>query len=73
MANTIRKNTDAATRGGAARSSAGRLIISPVAHLQSLQRMGISTEAPVNVGDFSEGQKRFLEYHRNSVLLMAAT
>jgi putative restriction endonuclease len=50
----------------------GRLIISPVAHLPSLQRMGVVTDEPVNVGKFSEGQRRFLDYHRQSVLLMAA-
>lgn len=49
----------------------GRLIVSPVAHLPSLQKMGVVTDEPVNVGVFSEGQKRFLDYHRNSVLLMA--
>jgi putative restriction endonuclease len=49
----------------------GRLIISPVAHLPSLRKIGVTTDEPVNVGAFSEGQKRFLDYHRNSVLLMA--
>ena len=47
----------------------GKLIISPVAHLQSLKRMGIETERTVNVGGFSTGQKQFLEFHRNSVFL----
>jgi putative restriction endonuclease len=50
----------------------GRLIISPVAHLPSLRNMGVMTDEPVKVGAFSEGQRRFLDYHRNSVLLMAA-
>ena len=50
----------------------GRLIISPVADVCSLQRMGVTTASPVNVGRFSEGQRHFLEYHRESVLLMAA-
>lgn len=49
----------------------GRLIISPVAHLPSLRKMGVTTDEPLNVGAFSEGQRRFLDYHRNSVLLMA--
>jgi hypothetical protein len=39
----------------------GRLIISPVAHLPSLQKMGIATDELVNVGPFSEGQRRFLD------------
>jgi hypothetical protein len=48
----------------------GTLIISPVAHRPSLQRMGIQVERVVNVGTFSEGQRHFLDFHRNSVLLM---
>lgn len=49
----------------------GRLIISPVAHSLSLQRMGIDTTAPVNVGAFTIGQKQFLDFHRNAVLLQS--
>ena len=40
----------------------GTLIISPVAHRPSLQRMGIDTETIVNVGGFSSGQKQFLDF-----------
>ena len=47
----------------------GRLIISPVAHHASLQRMGIDTTKVINVGSFTSGQKRFLDFHRNDVLL----
>lgn len=49
----------------------GTLIISPVAHRPSLQRMGIDTVNVVNVGGFTSGQKRFLDFHRNSVLLQS--
>jgi putative restriction endonuclease len=49
----------------------GNLIISPIADSTSLQRMGISTERAINVGAFSEGQRRFLEYHRDNVLRVA--
>jgi hypothetical protein len=49
----------------------GRLIISPVAHRPSLQLMGIDTENLVNVGGFTSGQKQFLDFHRNAVLLRA--
>jgi putative restriction endonuclease len=49
----------------------GDLIISPVAHRLSLQRMGIDTTRLVNVGDFTSGQKQFLEFHRSSVLLQS--
>ena len=48
----------------------GELLVSPVAHSISLHRMGIPTERN-SVGVFSEGQKRYLEYHRNSVFLEA--
>lgn len=49
----------------------GRLIVSPVAHHPSLNRMGVETDRIVNVGPFSEGQRTFLDYHRNTVLLRA--
>jgi putative restriction endonuclease len=49
----------------------GGLIISPVAHRPSLQRMGIDTTKLVNVGGFTSGQRAFLDFHRNSVLLQS--
>ena len=49
----------------------GRLIISPVAHRPSLERMGIDTANPLNVGGFTSGQRAFLDFHRNGVLLQA--
>lgn len=56
-------------RGFIGFENSGELIISPVAHKPSLQRMGIATEHMVNVGAFTEGQKHFLDFHRTSVLL----
>jgi len=50
----------------------GSLIVSPVVHQPSLQRMGITTTGPVNVGTFTTGQQRFLEFHRDMVLLKSA-
>ena len=50
----------------------GKLIISPVAHRPSLQRMGIDTTKVINVGSFSRGQKDFLDFHRSAVLLQSA-
>jgi putative restriction endonuclease len=50
----------------------GTLIISPVAHRSSLERMGIETSALVNVGGFTAGQREFLGFHRDKVLLRAA-
>jgi putative restriction endonuclease len=49
----------------------GKLIISPVAHKPSLKRMGIEISKIVNVGGFTSGQKPFLEFHRNAVLLQS--
>jgi len=33
--------------------------------------MGIAVDTTVNVGTFSEGQKRYLEFHRENVFLEA--
>ncbi len=49
----------------------GSLIISPVAHRPSLQRMGIDVSQAISVGAFTSGQKQFLDFHRNSVLLQS--
>ena len=58
-------------RGFIGFEDSGRLIISPVADRPALKRMGVDGTSPINVGDFTEGQKRYLDYHRSSVLLMA--
>jgi predicted restriction endonuclease len=47
----------------------GDLIISPVTHKDSLLRLGLDADQKKNVGRFSEGQQRYLEFHRDSVLL----
>jgi putative restriction endonuclease len=49
----------------------GRLLISPVADLESLARMRIPLDEPLNVGPFTAGQRQYLEYHRDSVFLSA--
>jgi hypothetical protein len=59
-------------RGFIGFENSGNLIISPVAHKSSLQKMGVETERKVNVGIFTEGQRQFLEFHRKTVLLRAA-
>jgi putative restriction endonuclease len=51
--------------------NSGELIVSPVAYKPSLEQMGVATDRVVNVGSFTEGQKHFLEYHRDAVLLRA--
>jgi predicted restriction endonuclease len=49
----------------------GRLIVSPVADQKSLTRMGVDPVNGVNVGAFSQGQRRYLNFHRENVLRMA--
>jgi hypothetical protein len=51
----------------------GRLLISPVANADSLRRLGIQTDTAFNVGGFSKGQRRHLDYHREMVFLEART
>ena len=59
-------------RGFIGFEDSGDLIISPVAHKPFLQRMGVETERLINVGTFTYGQRRFLDFHRNAVLLRVA-
>jgi putative restriction endonuclease len=43
--------------------------VSPVAHAASLIKLGVQVTHALNVGRFSEGQRRYLRFHRESVLL----
>jgi hypothetical protein len=47
----------------------GGLLVSPVAHRESLLRMGVPADRETNVGAFRSGQRAFLEYHRDLVFL----
>ena len=58
-------------RGFISFEDSGVLIVSPVADPPSLTRMGVATDRIINVGTFTEGQREFLDYHRESVLLQA--
>lgn len=49
----------------------GRVLVSPVAHRESLRKMGIDTGERLNVGTFTGGQRRYLDFHRSSVFLEA--
>jgi len=49
----------------------GELLISPVVHRESLRRMGIPPDELRNVGGFTEGQRAYLEIHREAVFLAA--
>ena len=56
-------------RGFISFENSGELLVSPVAHEESMQKMGIITDRVVNVGGFAEPQRRFLEFHRTNVFL----
>ena len=58
-------------RGFISFEDSGEVVISPVAHRPSLQRMGVPTDHSINVGKFTERQRRYLDFHRNAVLLRA--
>jgi HNH endonuclease len=51
----------------------GELVVSDVAHKESVRRMGVDTEHVMRVGRFSEGQKFFLAHHRRAVFLQAGS
>jgi putative restriction endonuclease len=59
-------------RGFIGFKDSGNLIISPVAPKPFLQRMGLETSRVMNVGTFTNGQREFLEFHRNAILLRVA-
>ncbi|MGH8403117.1 MAG: HNH endonuclease [Gammaproteobacteria bacterium] len=56
-------------RGFIAFDNDGTLLISPVAHRLSLAKMGIPVDRLINVGQFSSGQRRYLDFHREAVFL----
>ena len=58
-------------RGFISFEDSGNLIVSRVAHPSSLNLMGVPTDHIINVGTFTQGQKQFLDYRRESVLLQA--
>lgn len=58
-------------RGFISFDDGGTLLISPVAHKPSLQRMGVPTDKLVKVGQFTNGQRKYLDFHRDSVFLQS--
>lgn len=59
-------------RGFISFEGSGQLLVSGVAHKESLRKMGVDPDASINVGTFSQGQKAFLEFHREHVFLARA-
>jgi putative restriction endonuclease len=58
-------------RGFISFENTGELLVSRVAHEHSLKKMGVPVGTGFNAGAFSEGQRRYLEFHRQSVFLQA--
>ena len=58
-------------RGYISFRSSGTLLVSPTAHLPTLIKMGIPRTQECNVGNFTKVQSRYLEFHRDSIFLMA--
>ena len=51
--------------------SDGRVLVSPVADEKSLVKLGLDPDRPPEVGDFSDTQERFLEFHRREIFRSA--
>ena len=49
----------------------GKVLVSPVADSTAMSKMGLTGDLLGNVGAFSEGQKQFLQFHRESIFLEA--
>jgi len=58
-------------RGLISFEDSGRVLVSPVADKQAIERLGITAEMLRSVGAFSEGQRHYLEFHRESIFLQA--
>ena len=58
-------------RGFISFEDSGEILISPVAHLESIRRMGLEEALRRNVGGFTGGQKAYLAFHREGVFLEA--
>jgi putative restriction endonuclease len=58
-------------RGFISFEDSGKVLISPVADRTSIEKFGINEQMLQNVGSFSTGQRKFLDFHRESVFLKA--
>lgn len=50
----------------------GEVMISPIADIESIERMGVNTKTPILTGRFNCDQKHFLEYHRRQIFLKSS-
>lgn len=60
-------------RGLISFENSGELLISPRADKESLAKMGVPTNSTFNAGPFHQGQKHYLEFHRNLIFLQVRT
>lgn len=58
-------------RGFLSFEDGGDILVSPVAHVPSLIKMGLDPEVIRNVGRFTSDQKRYMAFHRDNVFLEA--
>jgi putative restriction endonuclease len=58
-------------RGFISFEDSGKVLVSPVADMSSIEKLGITHSMLQNVGAFSSGQRRYLEFHRESIFLEA--
>jgi putative restriction endonuclease len=58
-------------RGFISFENSGQVLVSPVADMTSIEKMGITPSMLQNVGAFSTGQRQYLEFHRESIFLEA--
>lgn len=58
-------------RGFLTFEDSGKVLVSPVAHVESLRAMGLDPAQFGNVGSFSSGQRSYLAFHRENVFLQA--
>lgn len=58
-------------RGFISFEDSGKVLISPVADMASIEKLGITPKMLQNVGAFSMGQREYLQFHRESIFLEA--
>jgi putative restriction endonuclease len=58
-------------RGFLSFENTGKVLVSPVADRTAIEQMGITNSMLQNVGSFSEGQRKYLDFHRENIFLEA--
>lgn len=58
-------------RGFISFEDSGGVLVSPVADMSSIEKLGITQSMLQNVGMFSSGQREYLQFHRENVFLEA--